>query len=174
MILSTFIEMKLETKRLIIRELTIKDAPFFFELVNDPDWKRFIGDRNVKVLKDAEDYLTQRIIPSYTNWGFGFYAVLEKGQQKPIGVTGFIKRDELEFPDVGFAFLPIGRGKGFAYESTQAMMEHGVKNLGFKTVLGIANNDNIQSHKLLQKLGLKYQKQIKMDGEEKEISLFSN
>ena len=165
--------MILETQRLIIRELTPKDAPFFFELVNDDGWKRFIGDRNIKTLQDAEDYLTGRIIPSYSDWGFGFYLVIEKKTKNSLGITGFVKRDELKFADVGFAFLPIGRGKGFALESTQAIMDYGFGNLGFTTVLGIANNDNERSHLLLKKLGLRFDKYIQLSDEDQEISLFT-
>lgn len=172
--LFNFSSMKLETDRLIIRNLITNDTAFFFELVNDPDWIRFIGDRNVQTLKDAEKYLTNRIIPSYTNWGFGFYAVDEKATQKTVGVSGFIKRDELEYPDVGFAFLPDGRGKGYAFEATHELMKYGKDVLKFETILGIANNDNERSHNLLRKLGLSFVKHIQLYDEEQEISLFSN
>lgn len=165
--------MILETDRLIVREFTLEDAPFFFELVNDDEWKRFIGDRNVRTLQDAEDYLNNRIIPSYRDWGFGFYLVIEKGSKTSVGITGFVKREQLEHVDVGFAFLPIGRGKGYAFESTQAIMDYGHKTLGLTTVMGIANNDNERSHHLLKKLGLEFKKHIKLYEEEQEISLFS-
>lgn len=165
--------MMLKTKRLIIRKLTLEDAPFFYDLLNDKDWIRFIGDRNIKTLKDSEDYLKNRIIPSYKNWGFGFYAVDKQTTQKTIGISGFVKREELEFPDVGFAFLPDGRGKGYAFEATNELMKYGKEVLKFETILGIANNDNKKSHSLLDKLGLSYIKQVKLYEEEDKISLFS-
>ena len=165
--------MILETERLLIRELTVKDAPFFLELVNDKDWKRFIGDRNVHSLKDAENYLSEKIMTSYDDWGFGFYLVIEKEVSQPIGISGFVKRDELEYVDVGFAFLPLGRGKGYAYEATKTLMDYGINELKFSTILAIANNDNIRSHQLLQKLGFTFTKYIKLDDEDEEISLFS-
>ena len=165
--------MILETQRLSVREMLPEDAPFFFELANDDDWKRFIGDRNIHTIQDAENYLTERIIPSYTNSGFGFYLVIEKDTETPVGITGFVKRDQLQHVDVGFAFLPIGRGKGYAFESTEAIMQYGYDTLGFSTVMGIANNDNERSHLLLKKLGLKFEKHIKLSQEAEEISLFS-
>ena len=165
--------MILETKRLIIRKLTLKDAPFFFDLVNDPDWIRFIGDRNVQTIQDAEDYLKNRICKSYETSGFGFYAVVLKTTLEVIGISGFVKRDELEHVDVGFAFLPKGRGKGFAFESTQALMEYGTKEFQFSTILAIANKDNERSHLLLEKIGLKFKEHIKLYDENEEISLFS-
>ncbi len=166
--------MILETERLTIRELSIEDAPFFFDLLNDKDWKRFIGDRNIETLKDSENYLTHKIIPSYTNWGFGFYLVLEKSTKTPLGISGFVKRKELDFVDVGFAFLPKGRNKGYALESTKALMQYGIKTLEFTTILAIANNDNERSHSLLKKLGLQFEKFVRLYDEEQEISLFSN
>ena len=165
--------MIIETKRLRIRKLTLNDASFFYELVNDPDWIRFIGDRNVQTLQDAEDYLTNRIFKAYKDWGFGFYAVVNKKSDDLVGISGFVKRDELEHVDVGFAFLPKGRGQGFAYESTQALMNYGQETLNFTTVLAIANNDNERSHSLLKKLGFQFDKHIKLYEEEQEISLFN-
>ena len=94
--------MLLETERLYIRKLTLDDALFFFELVNDPDWIQFIGDRNVKTENDAKEYLKNRILPSYENLGLGFYLVIEKESSLSIGISGFVKREMLEHVDVGF------------------------------------------------------------------------
>ena len=166
--------MILETQRLRITELTIEDAPFFFDLVNDDDWKRFIGDRNVKTIVDAEDYLTGKIIPSYNRLGFGFYLVSEKKSGKPLGISGFIDREGLDFVDVGFAFLPTGRGKGYGYESTKALLEHGQQKLAFHTILALANKSNERSHNLLKKLGFRFSMHIKLHNEDEEICLFTN
>ena len=165
--------MMLETERLTIRKLTVDDAPFFFELVNDDDWIRFIGDRNVHTISDAEDYIKNRIMASYSQSGFGFYLVSEKSTNIPLGISGFVKREQLEHADVGFAFLPIGRGKGYAYESTKALMDYGKKEFQFTTILAIANNDNERSHSLLKKIGLQFKEHIRLYEEEDEISLFS-
>lgn len=165
--------MLLETERLILNELTLADAPFFFDLVNDPDWKRFIGDKNVNTLQDAEDYLTKRIIPSYANWGFGFYKVTLKANGKPLGISGLVDRDSLDHIDIGFAFLPVGRGKGYAYESTKAVLNYAQEKLKLDPILGIANSDNKRSHLLLEKLGLQFKKKILLPNETEEICLFS-
>jgi RimJ/RimL family protein N-acetyltransferase len=166
--------MILETKRLLITELSVHDAPFIFKLMNDKDWKRFIGDRNIHTLKDAENYLVQKLIPSYENWGFGFYKVADKNTDEPLGISGFVDREGLEFVDVGFAFLPEGRKQGYALESTQALLFYGAEKLDFKTILAIANKDNENSHRLLKKLGFRFQKYITLHNEEEEISLFTN
>jgi RimJ/RimL family protein N-acetyltransferase len=165
--------MNLETKRLHIRKLTLEDALFFFELVNDPDWIRFIGDRNVQTLADAENYLEYKIMTSYAVSGFGFYLVIEKESETPVGIAGFVKRKELEHVDVGFAFLPKGRGKGYAFEATKALMEYGISEFKFEIILAIANKDNVRSHRLLEKLGLSFKKYVQLYDEEEEICLFT-
>ena len=171
--LTIFIIMILETDRLIIRKLTKEDASFFYDLVNDESWKRFIGDRTVNTIQDAEDYLTNKIMASYQKFGFGFYVVIEKETNNSLGISGFIKRKELEHVDVGFAFLHVGRGKGYAFESANALMKYGKTTLNFTTVLAIVNKDNKRSHRLLEKLGLRFEKYVQLYDEEQEISLFT-
>lgn len=166
--------MILETRRLLITELTVDDAPFIFKLMNDKEWKKFIGDRNIHTLDDAKNYLSERLIPSYKNWGFGFYKVTDKNTDEPLGISGFVERNELEHVDVGFAFLPEGRKKGYALESTQALLFYASDELNLKTILAIANKDNKNSHRLLKKLGFRFQKNIKLYDEKEEISLFTN
>ena len=164
--------MILKTERLILTEFTIKDTPFFFELVNDPDWIRFIGDRNVKELKDAENYLTDIIIPSYKNWGFGFYKVSLKDGTS-IGTAGLIDREVLDHVDIGYAFLPKGRGKGYAIESSKAILSHALKNLKLEIIVAIVNMDNTKSKKLLQKLGMRFEKMVLLPDETEEVCQFT-
>ncbi len=166
--------MELETERLIITPLELSDASFFFELVNDPDWIRFIGNRQVDTLKDAKTYLSDRILPSYSKNGFGFHKVYLKSNGVPIGITGLIHREELSHPDIGFAFLPIGRNQGYAFESTKAIFDFAVDQLAIDPILAIANQDNFRSHQLLTKLGLHFKKLIQLSDEDQQICLFSN
>ena len=121
--------MILKTERLNLTEFNIKDAPFFDELVNDPAFIEFIGDRNVKTISDAEKYLSDRIIPSYVKNGFGFYLVSTNDNNVPIGMSGIIDRKGLEHIDVGFAFLSQFKGKGYAYEATDAVMKYATDTL---------------------------------------------
>ena len=154
--------MILETGRLILSELTVNDAPFFYKLVNDPSWIEFIGDRDVKTLADAENYLSTKIIPSYKINGFGFYLVSSKNKNESIGISGLIDREGLENIDVGYAFLPEFRGKGYAYEATKSVLSYAKNTLQIKPVIAITNVDNIKSCQLLERLGLKFDKIIQL------------
>ncbi len=164
--------MKLETERLIIQELTAKDASFFYNLVNDPDWLRFIGDRNVNSITDAKDYLTSKIIPCYEKFGFGFYIVKTKEGNYSIGTAGLIDREGMEHIEIGFALLPEYRGKGYAYEATKEIMKYASTELKIDPIVAITDLENIKSAKLLDRLGLRFDKNIQLPDFEKPSKLF--
>jgi len=146
-----------ETERLVIRELdSAIDAEFIFELLNTPKFIRYIGDRGVRSVKEAAAFVEDRYRASYREHGFGLYAVNLKTGNAPIGMCGFVKRDHLEYPDLGFAFLPEFEGKGYGFESADAMLRYGRDILGFKRVLAITSQDNDVSGKLLTKLGFAF------------------
>ncbi|MFT5216755.1 MAG: RimJ/RimL family protein N-acetyltransferase [Glaciecola sp.] len=161
------------TQRLIISKVTLKDAPFFMELMNTPSWLKHIGDRNIKTVKDAENNLKNGILKSYKESGYGFYKVTQKSEpNKAIGIVGLVKRKELEHADIGFGFLPDYEGNGFGYESSVAILELAKNTFKLKIILAITNPDNKSSIHLLEKLGLSFQKRIKPFDDNEELLLF--
>ena len=148
----------LETERLILRELTFDDAPFILTLLNDPSFLRYINDKNVRNLEDARQYMLNGPMASYARNGFGLYLVELKDTAVPIGLSGLLKREELPDADIGFAFLPDYWGKGFAFESACAVMSDARERLGLKRVLAIVMPDNDASIKLLEKLGMRFER----------------
>ncbi|MCH4568268.1 GNAT family N-acetyltransferase [Bacillus sp. ES1-5] len=156
----------LETERLVLRWFDIKDAPFILELVNDPAWIQFIGDKRIKNLDDAKKYILNGPIDMYNKMGFGLYLVERKEDFTPLGMCGLIKRDSLEDVDIGFAFLEKFRSKGYGFESASAVIDYGVQNLGMKRIVAITTIDNINSGKLLEKVGLQFEKIISDSGED--------
>ena len=163
----------IETARLYLRELTTDDAAFMLKLMNDPTWLRFIGDRNIKTISDAEAYIANKLAPSYKQFGFGFYLTKLRKEGTPIGICGLIKRPTLEHVDVGFAFMPEHRGKGFGFESASAVLDYAKNDLGIKYIIAITDLDNVPSIKLLEKLGLKFEKMMKLDEkDDKQCRLF--
>src|SRR5690349_10812658 len=115
----------LETQRLTLREFELDDAAFLLTLLNSPGWLKYIGDRNVRSIEDAEKYINDRLMSSYRTFGFGFYVVTAKDSEIPMGMCGLVKRDTLEDVDIGFAFLPEYFGKGYALESASAVLKLG-------------------------------------------------
>ncbi|KIV73640.1 MULTISPECIES: GNAT family N-acetyltransferase [Bacillus] len=156
----------LETERLTLRWLDVKDAPFILELVNDPAWIQFIGDKGLKNLEDAKKYILNGPVDMYNKMGFGLYLVERKEDLTPLGMCGLIKRDSLEDVDIGFAFLEKFRSKGYGYESAAAVIEYGVQKLGMKRIVAITSIDNVASGTLLEKVGLRFEKIISDSGED--------
>lgn len=163
----------LETERLLLREYSKADAPFIFELMNSEGWLTFIGDRSIHSLKDAESYIEKFYLPSYEQNGYGAYIVILKELKKPIGSCGLYKREDLEHPDVGFAFLGSYLGKGFGFEATTALLKFAKEIWNRTTILGIVQANNISSIKLLEKLGLNQKGTYSFKDASEELLLFS-
>ena len=141
----------------MIRELdSAIDAEFIFELLNTPKFLKYIGDRGVRSVKQARDFIENRYRQSYREHGFGLYTVELKNEHIPIGLCGFVSRDTLPAPDLGFAFLPDFEGKGYGFESASAILRFGRERLGFTQVLAITSQANDDSVKLLEKLGFRF------------------
>ncbi|WP_291403618.1 GNAT family N-acetyltransferase [Daejeonella sp.] len=164
----------LETERLALRELNESDASFIIELLNSDGWLKYIGDRNVKTEDQARDYLNNGPIKSYQDNGYGLYLVELKNEKIPIGICGIIKRDTLEFPDIGYAFLPKYMGQGYAFEIAQQTLQYAKNQLNINKILAITNPENKASIKLLGKLGLTFQKMIDATNDSIELKLFSS
>jgi len=163
----------LQTERLILRGLNAKDAPFILTLLNEPSFLRFIGDKKVRTVEDAEQYIQTGPAASYERHGFGLCLVELKDAHTPIGICGLLKRDELPDPDIGFAFLPDFWNKGYAFESAAAVLKDARERLNLDRILAITNQDNESSIKLLQKLGLHVERVIKMSNDAAELFLLS-
>ncbi|MFL5385563.1 MAG: GNAT family N-acetyltransferase [Longimicrobiaceae bacterium] len=145
------------TERLVLRELADDDAAFIVELMNDPDWLRFIGDRGMRTLDDARGYIATGPREMYARHGYGLYAVERRNEPGPIGICGLVRRDWLEDADLGFAFLPRFRGAGYAHEAAAATLEHAAA-LGLHRILAIVSPENEASVRLLAKIGMTFQR----------------
>lgn len=155
----------LDTDRLSLHYMTEADAPFMLDLLNRPSYYRFIGDRGVRTLEQAETYIRERTLKAYAEFGFNYYLVRLKYNQHPIGIVGLMKRDFLEHADIGFALLDEFAGNGYGFEAASALMAWARTEKGMLKFSGIVQDDNPASIRLLQKLGLRFSKTIEMDGE---------
>ena len=164
----------LETDRLVLSHLSPEtDAEFILQLLNEPSFIRYIGDKKVRTLDDARQYIQNGPMKSYEENGFGLNKVELKNGGAPIGISGLVKRDTLPDVDIGFAFLPEYWNQGYAIESARAVMEHARHVLGIDRVVAITSPDNEASAKLLEKIGLGFQRLIKLSDNASEVKLFS-
>ena len=163
-----------ETERLVLRRLSRDDAEFIVELLNQPSFVRYIGDKEVRNEADALRYIQDGPVASYEKFGFGLYLVQLKQDGVPIGMCGLLKRDSLPDVDVGFAFLPAYWSQGYAFESASAVMNYGRDVLGIKRIVAITSLDNVASIRLLEKLGFKFERLIKLSEDQSEVRLFGS
>ncbi len=164
----------LETKRAILREISKNDAEFILDLLNQPSFIKYIGDRNVRSLDEARAFIESRFAESYKKLGFGLWAVQLKKSNQTIGICGFVMRDSLPEADIGFALLPEFERQGYAFESAVAAMKYGRGKLNFKRVLAITSKDNEASGKLLEKIGFSFERFVKLTPDEEELKLFAS
>jgi RimJ/RimL family protein N-acetyltransferase len=168
----------IQTPRISLRELDFGDAEFILELLNEPSFIRHIGDKGVRTLADARDYILQGPMDSYARHGFGLYAACLREAQNgvpvgtPMGICGLVKREGLHAPDVGFAFLSRFWSKGYAVESAAAVLAHARDVLNIVRLVAITAPDNAQSIALLEKIGLKFERTIRLDDHAPELKLF--
>ncbi len=164
----------LQTERLRLREFNTADATFIIQLLNSEGWLKFIGDRQIKTIEQAQNYLISGPMKSYSVNGFGLSMVELKNTHIPIGMCGLIKRDNLLYPDIGFAFLEEFMGKGYAFEVAEETINFAKKNLNKETIKAITLPTNVRSISLLKKLGMTFEKNFSFDGSTEELMLFSN
>jgi RimJ/RimL family protein N-acetyltransferase len=164
----------IETERLSLREMSEADAAFILELLNDPGFIRFIADRGVRTPEGAARYIDERLAESYRQHGFGLWLVETKEGKAPAGICGLLQRGApVPGVEVRYAFLPSFRSKGYAYEAASATKVYAREVLGLPRLYAVVNPDNAASIRLLEKLGMRFERAVRLAGEESDISLFS-
>lgn len=163
----------LETERLVLRRLTTDDAQFMLELLNDPAFIEHIGDKGVRTVADAQAYLLSGPIASYGQFGYGLYRVELRESGERIGMCGLLKRESLPDTDIGFAYLPRFRSQGYALEAAAAVLDYARRTVGLKRILAIVSPANERSIRLLEKLGLSFERMVQMSADEPPIKLLA-
>lgn len=162
----------LKTERLLLREATEADAAFVLELLNSPGFLENIGDRGVRTLAQASAYIRDRLVAGYHDLGFGMWLALQH-DGRPVGMAGLVRRDGLDLPDVGYAFIPDAWGRGYAQEAAAAVMAHARDVLGFERLAAITTPENFASMAVLRKIGFRLQGAVTLPGAERESTYFT-
>jgi [ribosomal protein S5]-alanine N-acetyltransferase len=163
----------LTTKRLTLRRLSPADAEFILELLNDAAFLRYIGDKAVRSIDDARRYILDGPVASYERNGFGLWLVELKDTGRAVGICGLLKRESLPDVDIGFAFLPPHRSQGYAFESASAVLDYGRTEFGLKRIVAITNPENAGSIRVLEKMGMRFERMIAISAGEPEIQLLA-
>jgi len=161
-----------ETERLILKPTDLEDAEFVFALFNSPKWLQNIGDRQIHSLEDARRYIIDKLMPQFVRLGYGNYTMILKSDQQKIGSSGLYDREGLAGIDIGFALLPEYEAKGYAYEASLKLKSVAIEAYGLKSISAITTKTNVGSQKLLGKLGLKFEKYIKLAEDPEELMYY--
>lgn len=162
----------LDTPRLTLREFTTDDAGFIVELLNDPGWLRYIGDRGVRTEADARAWIDERLVGSYRRHGYGLWAMQRRTDGALLGMCGLVRRDSLPDPDVGYALMSHARGHGLAREAAAACLQYASRHLGLGRVLAITRPDNESSVATLRAIGMRLRERRTLDGDDHESLVF--
>lgn len=163
----------LQTQRLIVRRLTVEDAEFILTLLNEPSFLRYIGDKKVRNLDDARQYILNGPVASYEQHGFGLCLVELRESRTSIGMCGILKRAELPDPDIGFALLSDFWNKGFGFEAATAVLNDAHERLKLQRILAITSLDNDASINLLQRLGFRFEGHRQLSAGGEPVKLFA-
>ncbi len=163
----------IQTERLTLSELTADDAGFILELLNEPGFLGGIGDRGVRDIDTAVRYILDGPAASYARHGYGLWRVELRETGEPIGMSGLLRRDTLPEADLGYAFLQRHWSRGYAVEAGAAVLRHALQALALPRVLAIVNPDNDASIKVLERLGMRYQRMIRLGEDTRELRLFA-
>ena len=162
----------IDTQRLRLRELTLADAPLMLAVWNDPAFIRFVGDRGIRTVEDAQEAMTAGALRLYRDFGYGPYGVTLKGEGTSIGICGLFRREGLDDPDIGFAILPGFCGNGYAYEASQAVMDFARNTLEIPYLAAIVSPANEASVGLIRKLGLRFERMHRMTGDDEDVAIY--
>ncbi len=161
-----------ETARLTVRRLGFDDAPFLVALLNQPSFLANIGDRGVRNVDDAHRYLRDGPMALYERHGFGLWHVSRRADGVAMGMCGLLKRDVLPDVDLGYAFLPEFWGQGYAFEAAEATLRLAAQRFGLERVIGVVSEGNAASIRVLEKLGMRFERMVSMRPEEPDVRLY--
>ncbi len=162
----------LSTPRLVIREIVHSDAPFVIQLLNDPAFIQYVGDKRVRTPGEALQYIDSGPRAMYAEFGFGLW-VVELADGTAIGICGLLKRPVLDDVDLGFAMLPQFRRAGYAFEAASAVVAHARDTLRLDRLVAITNPDNDASGRLLEKLGFSFEQTTMIFPDAPPLKLFA-
>lgn len=158
-----------ETERLYLRPTSLEDADINLKLLNTEEFKKYVGDRNVNTLEESREYLKNRNLPQIEKLGYGNFTLIKKDTGEKIGGCGLFHREGLDVVDIGFSFLPEYFGKGYGYEAASRILRAGFEKYGLKKISAITVKENIASQKLIEKLGLKFQKIVRIPNDPEDL-----
>ncbi|MBW8362484.1 MAG: GNAT family N-acetyltransferase [Kaistella sp.] len=161
-----------ETERLSMRPMSAEDSAFVLALYNEPNFLKYIGDKKIRTIEEAEEYIKTRFRPQIEKLGYGNYLITRKSDGLRIGSVGIFQREGMDVHDIGFSFLGEFEGKGYGFEAASELMKQAFAHFGLKKISAVTSKDNVASQKLIEKLGLKFKKLVILPDETEELMYY--
>ena len=160
------------TERLRLRRLTLDDAGLMLDIWNDPAFIRNVSDRGIRTIEDARQAMVEGPLKLYETYGYGPFRIGLAGDDTPVGICGLFRREGLDVPDIGYALLPDYYARGYAYEAAAAVVNHARSDLEIDHLVAIISPENSRSIHLVRKLGLEFERMIRLPGDDHDVSLY--
>ncbi len=152
--------MRIETSRLILRKFLQSDLQALAPILANPLVMKFstMGIYSTSQTEKAID----NFIDSYNRFGFGLCAVILKESDLLIGYCGLAidRIDDRDEPEIGYRLDSNFWGKGFATEAALASIQYGFERIELSYILGAAQRKNIASVRVLEKIGMTFDREI--------------
>ncbi|MBI4854445.1 MAG: GNAT family N-acetyltransferase [Acidobacteria bacterium] len=147
----------LETNNLLLRSLASEDLESVVKLNSDPEVVKYItGGEPMpreQTLARFNFYLEHQEKHQFAIW-----AVINKEDSLFIGLCGLQFLENTENVEVGYRLARAFWGKGLATEAAKACINYGFNKLSLPEIVAVIDPENIASHKVIEKVGLKYEK----------------
>jgi len=157
----------IETKSLLLREITLDNKEDLFKLQSDSEVQKYTGEPIITTMKEIEAAIKIRM-EDYKKYGYGRWATILKNEMQFIGWSGLAYLPEFDEVDLGYRFLPQYWGLGLATEAAEAILNYGFNQLELEKIIAIAMKENKASIRVMEKIGMTFDKIAPYDEEIKD------
>jgi ribosomal-protein-alanine N-acetyltransferase len=155
----------LETRRLILRKMTMEDLDDLLCIFSDPKVMQSFGG----VLFDRarmKQWLL-RNLNHQDQYGYGLFSVILKESGELVGDCGLEHTEVEGSPEVeiGYDFLSAYWGRGLATEAACAVRDYAFRELGLPRVISLIRPGNLASIRVAEKIGMAKEKECVRGGQ---------
>ncbi len=152
----------LQTRRLTLRQFTLDDVSLIQQLNSDPEVLKYLHEPALQTEADALAVLKNIILPQY-NYKLGRWAMHVKENNEFIGWCGLKYRPEIDEVNLGYRLKQTSWGNGYATEAARHTLQYAFQTLQLQKIIGRAHIENIASIKVLEKIGMIFEKEEEID-----------
>ncbi|NQE32534.1 GNAT family N-acetyltransferase [Microcoleus asticus] len=146
---------EIETARLYLRQFTPEDLDELYRIYSDAEIMKYLT--GVKT-KEETAIAIHTMLQRWEQNNFGMWALVHKIDRKLIGRCGLAFLDKTPEVELGYAIDKVYWNQGLATEASFASLNYGFQILNLDRIVAIARPENIASQRVIQKVGMKYEK----------------